>query len=579
MNIREKIYQFILFLATNQVLRLGIWLLYVFLLCFVSYYHEPWHDEGQAWLIARDDSFWHLITYTTHLEGHPPLWHLCLMPFAKLGIAFEIGLKSVNIFFCALAMWFLIIKSPLAWYWRFFLPFTYFFFYQYGVINRTYSLLMFAMMLAAYYYPSRRKRPLSLALALVLLSGSQAYGMMIACGIALAWFLDVCCSLKQDGNRLSLVNLWQARECKALLFLFIMAILWTLSMIPFANTAFANLETAKRGNFWQNMFYCVFVMPAQLFCETDVKDSMYDGSFTFFLVNLHKYLEMAQSYGAYAYVIVTENILKYLYAPVLQLSLGYVSYHLGLGLLFLLPEICFFVLASLVYINPHHVGILACFYVFMLWQIYVQPSKQQEELSGWLRKKFTTLGEYRLVQLLIYGIFVGMLAINLGWSYKDARVDIKVPYDTGRNIASFIKLNNMQNLRFWIPWRYAKNDNKIYMGSYNINPYFKNPFIENLNGGFTKYGFLEYKIWDKDAFENNLKILSQPDIYLDEVPLVKIFDKPRAYVPVHRFEYYQVRKSQVKSGTIVLYLRQDLLADYPQLHELTKDELNAPLKY
>src|SRR5574344_2267888 len=203
----EKVQKINAFLEHNKLLPVIIWILYVFLLCFISYYHEPWHDEGQAWLIARDDSLWHLITYTTHLEGHPPIWHLILMPFAKLGVPFELGIKAVNISFCASAMWLLIIKSPLAWYWRFFLPFSYFFFYQFGVINRTYSLLMFAMMLAAYFYPQKNNNPLQLVGALILLSGSQAYGMMIACGVACAWFVDIVCDTKKDSGIICLHNL------------------------------------------------------------------------------------------------------------------------------------------------------------------------------------------------------------------------------------------------------------------------------------------------------------------------------------------------------------------------------------
>src|SRR5574344_2971456 len=103
------------FLENNKKIAWLIWLFYVIFLCIVSYYHEPWHDEGQAWLIARDDSLWHLLTYTTHLEGHPPLWFMCLMPFAKMGMPFELGLKAVNIFFCSAAMYLLIKKSPLSW--------------------------------------------------------------------------------------------------------------------------------------------------------------------------------------------------------------------------------------------------------------------------------------------------------------------------------------------------------------------------------------------------------------------------------------------------------------------------------
>lgn len=46
-------------------------------------FHEKWRDEAQAWLIARDLDFWGIIKQMTY-EGHPPLWHFILAPFAKL---------------------------------------------------------------------------------------------------------------------------------------------------------------------------------------------------------------------------------------------------------------------------------------------------------------------------------------------------------------------------------------------------------------------------------------------------------------------------------------------------------------
>lgn len=579
MNITKKLSQINNFFNTSKVLPLCIWLLYVIFLCVVSYYHEPWHDEGQAWLIARDDSLWHLITYTTHLEGHPPLWHLCLMPFAKLGVPFELGLKSVNIFFCAAAMWLLIVKSPLAWYWRFCLPFSYFVFYQFGIVNRTYSLLMFAIMLAAYYYPRKTEKPWPLACALILLSGAQAYGMMVACGIALAWFIAICKSAKDKCGKLQLSNLWQQQQCQALLLLLVVAAFFAYTMIPLRETSFTNIASTKRGVFWQNLFFCVFVMPGQLFCEMDFKDTVFDESFTFFWMNLHKYWDLNKAYGIYAYILVVQSLIKYFYGLMVQLVLGYVSFFMGLGWLFVLPEICFFSLASLVFLRTHHIGILACFYIFILWQIYAEPSAKLQLLQEHFQKMFTTIREYQVIRIFIYCIFAGILAINIKWSVKDSLVDIKTPYDMSRGVADFIRINKMQDLRFWVSWEYSDDGKYVTMGAFDINAYFKKPFIENLNGGLNHYGFLEYRVWDKDVFDNNLKRMGPPDIYIGNMPTNMIFKKLPEYVPIQKFEWYRLVKENVEAGQSFMYMRKDLLPWYPQLHELTKEEIEAPLKY
>ena len=35
--------------------------------------HEPWFDEAQAWVIARDNSLKDILFFIPHYEGHPPL--------------------------------------------------------------------------------------------------------------------------------------------------------------------------------------------------------------------------------------------------------------------------------------------------------------------------------------------------------------------------------------------------------------------------------------------------------------------------------------------------------------------------
>ena len=61
--------------------------------------HEPFFDEAEAWQIARSATIRTLLLETTHYEGHPPLWHLILMPLAKDGAPYELSLKLVSLAF------------------------------------------------------------------------------------------------------------------------------------------------------------------------------------------------------------------------------------------------------------------------------------------------------------------------------------------------------------------------------------------------------------------------------------------------------------------------------------------------
>ena len=61
------------YLAFNGILLLG---------------HEQWRDEANVWLMARELSPLSLFGEIKY-QGHPCLWYLLMMPFAKAGLPFE----------------------------------------------------------------------------------------------------------------------------------------------------------------------------------------------------------------------------------------------------------------------------------------------------------------------------------------------------------------------------------------------------------------------------------------------------------------------------------------------------------
>src|SRR5260370_42011190 len=57
---------------------IAVWLAYIIMLAFTVPWHEPWNDEAQAWLLARDLSLPQLLLHGLRYESHPPLWSLIL---------------------------------------------------------------------------------------------------------------------------------------------------------------------------------------------------------------------------------------------------------------------------------------------------------------------------------------------------------------------------------------------------------------------------------------------------------------------------------------------------------------------
>ena len=164
----------------------------------MSLVHEPFFDEAEAWQIARSVSLKTLFLETTHYEGHPPLWHLILMPLAKAGAPYELSLTLVSLAFMGMAVFLILRYAPFPRLVRLLLPFTYFFFYQYGVISRVYCVLTLAFVLLAMAYRRRNERPGRYVAVLILLCVTMAYGLVIAGGLALVWLCEIG---KESGRR------------------------------------------------------------------------------------------------------------------------------------------------------------------------------------------------------------------------------------------------------------------------------------------------------------------------------------------------------------------------------------------
>jgi len=167
---------------SNRVLA-AVFFVYVALLGFVAWHHEPWFDEAQAWLIARDSGLVELLTERLRYEGTPGLWHLLLYLPAKLGLPFRtISLISVAI--AATTVYLFLRYSPFPWYVKVVVPFGFFTFYQYAVVARSYGLMALLLVSLAAVFSRRNERPIHFFLLLALLANVNAHGFILAGGLA-----------------------------------------------------------------------------------------------------------------------------------------------------------------------------------------------------------------------------------------------------------------------------------------------------------------------------------------------------------------------------------------------------------
>ena len=106
---------------------------------------------------------------------------------AKLGVPYEIGLKSINLACATLMIWLLEFKTKLPEPFKVILPFSYFLCYQYGVTSRPYALMVAAMLLVAINWKTRDEKPWREALSMMLLCLTSSYGLVIAGMFAANW--------------------------------------------------------------------------------------------------------------------------------------------------------------------------------------------------------------------------------------------------------------------------------------------------------------------------------------------------------------------------------------------------------
>jgi len=163
---------------------------YILLVGATILHHEPWADEAQAWLLARDASLWDIWIRLMHYEGSPGIWQTLLHALVRMGLPYS----AYNFIPGALgfaAVWMLIRYAPLPLAVRLLLPFTYYLFYQYAVVARSYALLAPLMFATALVFRQAAQKPFLFSALLCLIAGVSVHGVVISACIWLVAYYPV----------------------------------------------------------------------------------------------------------------------------------------------------------------------------------------------------------------------------------------------------------------------------------------------------------------------------------------------------------------------------------------------------
>ncbi|RFD76682.1 hypothetical protein AXE75_05225 [Gardnerella vaginalis] len=423
--------------------------LYIAIIAIVMCFHEPWFDEAQSWLIARDSSLTDIISVRTHYEGHPPFWNLLLAIAAKNGVPYEFGIKGIQLVCASLLGAWLIFKSPfksassLA---TFLIPFTYFACFQYGVTSRPYALLCLSLLVAAHYWNSADSKTSSvckLAISLIFMCLLSVYGIAFAAGFTIAWIWRVFSkNISKTLNFSSILHAikatiasnWSRLISWGLIAIFGAA---NLALAWPAKNAFATRATIDGNSTIAKCFAFIFVMPSESMFTSFYGDiSMRRMPFDFLPITICTIFSLV--IWAFAIKIAKRRkLLAVLVIPYLVLTIVAVRYF-----------------------TLHHAGLIFVFLLSVLWISHIKEPLSNKDIPAIFVKVAPTKFRFIKNKAFKINLLISIiLAPSLIWNAFACVNDILFDYSPSRAVAQYISSNHLQNKRFVASWLH--NDEQV----------------------------------------------------------------------------------------------------------------------
>ena len=423
--------------------------LYIAIIAIVMCFHEPWFDEAQSWLIARDSSLTDIISVRPHYEGHPPFWNLLLAIAAKNGVPYEFGIKGIQLVCASLLGAWLIFKSPfkhassLA---TFLIPFTYFACFQYGVTSRPYALLCLSLLVAAHYWNSADSKTSSawkLAISLMFMCLLSVYGIAFAAGFTIAWIWRVFSkNISKTLNFSSILHAIKATIASNLARLIswgLIAIFGAanLALAWPAKNAFATRATIDGNSTIAKCFAFIFVMPSESMFTSFYGDiSMRRMPFDFLPIAICTLFSLV--IWAFAIKIAKRRkLLAVLVIPYLVLTIVAVRYF-----------------------TLHHAGLIFVFLLSVLWISHIKEPLSNKDIPAIFVKIAPTKSRFIKNKAFKINLLISIiLAPSLIWNAFACVNDILFDYSPSRAVAQYISSNHLQNKRFVASWLH--NDDQV----------------------------------------------------------------------------------------------------------------------
>ena len=367
-----------------------VFVVYAAVFTIAAFHHEPWMDEAQAWLLAKDASLAEIFLKYLKYEGTPGLWHLLIYLPAKLGLPFW-SIHVIAVICSATGVYLFLRNAPFPPFIKALYPFTFFALFQYGVIARSYSLLPAVLFLVAIHYRRRMEQPLLYLLLVFALANISAHTFLLAATLVLLHAFDVLYHWRLLAKPLRIKHL------AGMGFYGILTLLMAYLLAPPPDHM---LIRSSNTSIWHIL---------------NVGIEMIMGSLTY---NPYSALPDLQFVLAGLVFIVTLIWLK----------------QQQKRRMYVLPLLLLCLLFGIKYKNLWHQGILFYLWVFVLWISY------RDQLPGFKPQLKRAMG---VVLVFVFGVHVY-------WGLSAVVYEIGNSYSAGREVAKYIRGNKLEHKKIFV---------------------------------------------------------------------------------------------------------------------------------
>lgn len=171
------------------LLRQVVFLLSMLWIAIVAAHHEPWRDEADAWLMARDAPLLRIFGLAS-FSGTPALWYLTVRALVLLSLPY-VALTGFSVILGLISIWLVLFRLKLPPLIACGAVAGFHLAYQYSVIARNYSLGVPLFFLAISLDRGRERKSLLYGAIIALLANTGAHFLVLAVALMVTWTMDL----------------------------------------------------------------------------------------------------------------------------------------------------------------------------------------------------------------------------------------------------------------------------------------------------------------------------------------------------------------------------------------------------